>query len=512
MKIIFLLLFSLLFMPSRAFAFVPHGYPSTIIHQMGHIFFFISCFFIVLIIIKKSLYTEKGWKYILFAEVFFMIWNLDTFIGHIAEFWIEPYQIIGEKLGIAYFGRKIIIEGKEWLYYITKHDHLWLVPGMFMFYSGLRWHLYKERTSYSTLAILPLLPIILVDMIGSFTMVILSVASFITALRLYRINKANTLWNYMLWLSSSYVVFSISRSLGHILNRIIVITGYEETWKIIEPYSGSINTITFIVIGSVSLFFFRAYESYLRMVADKNKIEAINADLTELNQELETLVAERTMSLMALTVADKVRNPAAVIGWSCRRLLQKEKVSEKIQENLNSIIDECNRLESIVKDFELLLKSKQSMFKYEDLNDIIRGIIPVVEREARDKHINIAFKLSENPLKINAQKNLLRIALLHIVRNAIEATPEEGMISITSSGNSEKAIISISDTGVGIPEEDLQKIFDPFYSTKLYRFGMGLPLVKQIISEHLGEIKVESVFNKGTTFRLIFPIRWIEKK
>jgi signal transduction histidine kinase len=64
----------------------------------------------------------------------------------------------------------------------------------------------------------------------------------------------------------------------------------------------------------------------------------------------------------------------------------------------------------------------------------------------------------------------------------------------------------------GISEEYIGRIFDPFFSTKLYRFGMGLSLVRQIVSEHLGEIKVQSEVGKGTTFTMIFPVRWIEKK
>lgn len=63
-------------------------------------------------------------------------------------------------------------------------------------------------------------------------------------------------------------------------------------------------------------------------------------------------------------------------------------------------------------------------------------------------------------------------------------------------------------SGHGIPEDVIDKIFEPFFSTKKYGFGMGLPLVKQIVSEHLGEIKVESELGKGTTFRLLFPFRW----
>ncbi|WP_333652474.1 hypothetical protein [Dissulfurispira sp.] len=117
----------------------------------------------------------------------------------------------------------------------------------------------------------------------------------------------------------------------------------------------------------------------------KKRIEAVNADLTELNQELETMVAERTMSLMALTVADRVRNPAAVIGWTCKRILEKEKVPEKLGENLKDVIDESEKLESIVKDFEALLKSKQSRFMYEDINEIVKGVVSIVEKEADEK-------------------------------------------------------------------------------------------------------------------------------
>jgi signal transduction histidine kinase len=288
--------------------------------------------------------------------------------------------------------------------------------------------------------------------------------------------------------------------------------GYEESWTLIEPYSGSINTFTFILIGGVSLFFSRVYAFYNELFENKRKIEAINADLTELNQELETLVAERTMSLMALTVADRVRNPAAVIGWTCKRIIETEGLSNKLEENLKDVIDETEKLELIVKDFETLLKSKQSIFRYEDINEIVRGIVPIVEKETAEKGVALALKLSDRALRINTQKNLLKAAIFHIIRNAIEATPRGGTITVATSESNDKVILSISDTGSGIPKEDLDKIFDPFFSTKKFRFGMGLPLVRQIISEHLGTISVESGEGKGTTFTVAFPVRWLEKK
>lgn len=503
-----------LLMPSNTWAIVPHDYPGIYIHQMGHIYFIVACLFIIWVIVRNNLHKNTGWRYILLAQIFFILWNAVAFVGHIAEFWIDPAQIIGRREGWEYLRREIVIEGREYIYYIARYDHIWLVPGMLLFYMGLKEHLKatESKTFEAAYAVLPLLPIILVELAGSLAMIVLSILSLITAIKLYMKDRDNTLWDYMLWLASSYLIFSLSRSLGRILDRILILVGYEDIWKYIEPYSGSINTFTFIVMGTVSLFFFRAYESYLRISKDNRKIEAINAVLTELNQELETMVAERTMSLMALTVADRVRNPAIVIGWTCKRLLEKEKLASELGENLKDIAGESEKLEAIVKDFETLLKSKQSRFRHEDINDIIRGVLSIIKKEAVEKGVDIKSELQEEPLKINAQKNLLRAAIFHIIRNAIEATPEGGGITVTTDGDNEKVTLAVSDTGSGIPKEDIGRIFDPFFSTKLYRFGMGLPLVKQIISEHLGNIKVESEPGKGTTFKLIFPVRWLEKK
>lgn len=503
----------LLVLPSTSWAFVPHGYPEIYIHQMGHLFFIVSCCFVIWTIFSNRLQRERGWRYLLFSQVFFILWNIDTFIGHITEFWIEPFQMLGGKTGWEYFRRDIVLQGREYLYYIAKFDHLILVPAMMLFYQGLREHLAEEeRASAPAMAVLPLLPILLIDIAGSLSMIALSFMCICVAVKLYRANRENTLWNYVLWLSATYCVFALSRSLGHIFQRVLIPMGHEDIWELIEPYSGSINTFTFVLIGCISLFFSRVYAFYKELYENKRKIEAINADLTELNQELETLVAERTMSLMALTVADRVRNPAAVIGWTCKRIMESEGLTEKLEESLKGVIDETEKLETIVKDFETLLKSKQSLFRYEDINEIVRGIIPIVEKETAEKGVALVLKLSDRPLKINTQKNLLRAAIFHIIRNSIEATPRGGTITISTSENDDKIMLSISDTGMGIAKEDMDKIFDPFFSTKKFRFGMGLPLVRQIISEHLGTIKVESGEGKGTTFTITFPVRWLEKK
>ena len=226
--------------------------------------------------------------------------------------------------------------------------------------------------------------------------------------------------------------------------------------------------------------------------------------LEEFNKEMETLITERTMNLMALTVADRVRNPATVIGYIGKKMLQRKDISEDFKENLVSIIEETEKLQNIVRDFHNLLKSKESKFRYEDINEVIESVLPTIEKEAEELVVN----LSEHPLKINMQRSLLKIAVSLLIRNSIEATPENGRVYVETYRDKDTVVLAISDEGRGIPEEAIDKIFEPFFSTKKHGFGMGLPLAKQIVSEHLGEINVESESGKGTTFRLIFPSRW----
>ena len=132
-------------------------------------------------------------------------------------------------------------------------------------------------------------------------------------------------------------------------------------------------------------------------------------------------------------------------------------------------------------------------------------------REHEFRGIDLTVDISKEPLRMNMESNILRMAIIHLVKNAIEATPAGSSITIKTYGDDEKVVFEVSDTGTGIPKEEIDRIFEPFFSTKKHRFGMGLSLVKQIVTEHMGEIKVESETGKGTTFRLIFPVRWMER-
>jgi len=243
-----------------------------------------------------------------------------------------------------------------------------------------------------------------------------------------------------------------------------------------------------------------AYRGISRDITTQRRLE-------KFNQAMETIIAERTMNLMAMKVADRVRNPATIIAWTSKKTMGKE-IPEELQKSLSVIKDEGEKLEAIVREFQSTLESRRSLFVYEDVNDIVKNIVGIIEEEANRKGIRLVSEISEEILKMNMQRDLLQVAILHVIRNAMEATPSGGEITVQTYSENDKVIVVVSDTGSGIPEGDVEKIFDPFYSTKVHRYGMGLPLVKQIVSEHMGEISFESRPGVGSTFRMVFPARW----
>lgn len=249
---------------------------------------------------------------------------------------------------------------------------------------------------------------------------------------------------------------------------------------------------------------------YEKIELDKKTIEDISKEILNLNHEMEDIVAERTMGMVGLRVADRIRNPVTVIGGLCRQLSKKEREGIP-KDKLEDILSECQKMEKIVADFDELVRSKRFLFKRENLNEIALSTVRLVEHEVKDKAIGLAVNLYDKPLMFNANRQLIKIAVRHILSNAIDATEPGGGITISSGVKEENIYLTITDTGNGMTPEEMHRIFEPFYSTK-GRTGMGLPLARQIISEHMGEIIIDSKPHVGTTVQFIFPTRWMEKE
>lgn len=279
--------------------------------------------------------------------------------------------------------------------------------------------------------------------------------------------------------------------------------------KIVQVFIG-----IYLLFGTaiLSLVIRRFSALYDRTETDRRRIEDINLEMMNLNHDMETIITERTMNLIALSVADRVRNPATTIAATFNRILKKEELSGPLRDRMTDMLIEAQKLDAIVRDYEAVLKKRQPMFRLEDLNEIVVSVVPLVEKDRKEKGIRLLSNLSAGPKRCMANRQLLRVAILHILKNAIESASDGGEVSIATEGDQDHVWLIVTDNGIGIPQEELSKIFSLFFSSKKNRLGMGLPLVRQIIGEHKGEIAVTSETGRGTTFRVTFPVRWTEQE
>ncbi len=269
----------------------------------------------------------------------------------------------------------------------------------------------------------------------------------------------------------------------------------------------------YVLVGTIILVVINVRFSslYHQIDTEKKRVENINLEVMTMNQEMETIISERALNLLALSVADRVRNPATAIAGTLERVLKKEDLTPKVRGKLRGMIEESGKLEAIVRDYETILQTRRIMFKMEDLGELVESTLPMIEEERAMKGISVTFTKAETPARCMANRSLLRVAVLHILKNAVEAVPEGGKIEVVTGGEGDRVVLSVTDNGSGIPSEEMPNIFNLFYSSRRKRIGMGLPISRQIVEEHKGIITVESVPGR-TVFRMSFPGRWTEKE
>ncbi|NDY71275.1 PAS domain-containing sensor histidine kinase [Desulfobacter hydrogenophilus] len=145
--------------------------------------------------------------------------------------------------------------------------------------------------------ITPYLPMVVIDIIGSFAMVVLSLLCCYKAKILRETDQDNALFLYLVWISTGFMIFSVSRSFGHILRQFLILTSHTDTWQMIAAFSGSINTISFMLVSLITLFFNQSWKINEKILTSRKKLEITHGQLLSLNQTLEQKVVERTEML-----------------------------------------------------------------------------------------------------------------------------------------------------------------------------------------------------------------------
>jgi len=239
---------------------------------------------------------------------------------------------------------------------------------------------------------------------------------------------------------------------------------------------------------------------YIKVLKD---FDLSSQKLKNLKEEIVYTNALTKMGRLSATVAHELKNPLVAIGGFARKLSERTG-NDQLGGYAKMIVSEVVKLESIVTD--ILEYSKKMVMSPEYINartlveEVVHLLEEKIEHSGKKTQINIY-----DEFDIYVDINRFRQVLINIIDNGLQATPEYGTLYINADASIDSVIISIADTGGGISQENLEKIFEPFYTTKAKGTGLGLPLSKKIMNAHGGDL-VACNYEKGAVFSIILPV------
>ncbi len=212
---------------------------------------------------------------------------------------------------------------------------------------------------------------------------------------------------------------------------------------------------------------------------------------------------------LAAGVAHEINNPLGSILIYSHLLLEDLEKEDPRRGNLEKIVNQATRCKKIVKGLLDFSRQTEPEIKPSDINTIVTEVLSLVERQAMFHNIKVIKKLLPDVPTILLDKNQIQQVLMNIILNAAEAMDGQGKLIVETSSDEEYARIKFTDTGCGISEENMKKLFQPFFSTKEtgHGTGLGLSISYGIIRKHNGKINVCSEIGKGSTFTIVLPIR-----
>jgi signal transduction histidine kinase len=245
-------------------------------------------------------------------------------------------------------------------------------------------------------------------------------------------------------------------------------------------------------------------------------------DITEKRgREVRLRRAENLASLTTLAagVAHEIKNPLGAISIHLQLMRKaldkngKHHETEALVDRYFSVLnEEVDRLNGIVIDFLFAVRPMSLELCEGDLNALITGLGEFIRAELEQSNIRLLLELDDKLPPVLFDERYMKQALLNLIKNAQAAMPNGGLLTIATLGRDSEIRISVCDTGAGISQENLKKIFEPYFTTKGSGTGLGLTLVYKIIREHRGEMSVDSREGEGTDFEIILPVYQKEQR
>lgn len=250
----------------------------------------------------------------------------------------------------------------------------------------------------------------------------------------------------------------------------------------------------------------RYEEAIVRLDESHRKLKDQTDILFQTEEQLRRADRLSALGELSAGMAHEIRNPLGSIKGAVEIIKDDYAPEEAKFEFIQILLKETDRLNHIVQEFLGFAKPKNPEFQFVDLNEAIESVLTLTAQEARKAGVKVEKKLDQAIGKRSLDAGLLKQAFLNLILNAIQAMPAGGQLTVESGLRGNEVEVRISDTGVGISEENRKKLFSPFFTTKKNGTGLGLAITYRIIENHHGMINVASEPGKGTTFTLKIPV------
>jgi PAS domain S-box-containing protein len=240
---------------------------------------------------------------------------------------------------------------------------------------------------------------------------------------------------------------------------------------------------------------------HLEDITDKRKREA----------QLRRAESLASLTTLAAGVAHEIKNPLGSISIHIQ-LIQKAAKGKKtvevdsLQHHLGVITEEIERLNKIVVDFLFAVRPMDVELRESDPAALVQELADFIRYEAENQRVTVETRIADKVPRVLLDRRYMKQAILNLAKNALAAMPDGGNLCFGVEAKNDEVHISVEDDGVGIPEEDLSKIFEPYYTTKETGTGLGLTITFKIVREHQGDITVNSRPGYGSTFTISLPV------
>ena len=212
------------------------------------------------------------------------------------------------------------------------------------------------------------------------------------------------------------------------------------------------------------------------------------------------------MSNLVQGVAHEIRNPITTIGGFARRIKKELGDNRKLEKYVDIILDETARLENIVKRVQDFTETQSYSPSPTSIEPLVEEVLNASMPQANQLGVRIVKEMAPDLPQVRLDSSQLSVALANLVENALEAMPQGGTLNLKVLREDRSLVITIKDTGCGIPKDQLTAIYDPFVTSKAKGAGLGLTLVNQVVSNHHGDIRITSEVQKGTVVIIRLPL------